>query len=259
MSNGHEQWISTTPKVPFSSVKSDWWVVQLHCDSLEVGGTAAPEITKPESFWSIHKTFPLFNNNNNKKTHLLQGECHQPCTITSLYCMILHCPQLHLKNLSPSKQRACYVLETSLPLYSPVHTFGTISNNTDKNTIEKALLHLVTPSYCKSLVQLETPSPFSDLLSSFHTAFITVLCFPIPIKSQNHSCNLNKACTVSVSRLTFKQLTQSTQIHFFLAVHLHLEKTPCSNHYTCIWLQKSKVLSKWHNFNQDSSHTTLPH
>lgn len=67
MSIRHEQWTSTTPKVPFSSVKSEQWVVQLHCDSLEVGGTAAPEITKPESFWSIHKTFPLFNNNNNKK------------------------------------------------------------------------------------------------------------------------------------------------------------------------------------------------
>lgn len=220
MSNGHEQWISTTPKVPFSSAKSEWWVVQLHCDSLEAGGTAAPEITKPESFWSIHKTFPLFNNNNKKKTHLLQGECHQPFTITSLYCMILYCPGLYLKNLSSPTQGACYVFETSRLLYSTVHTFGTISNNTDKNTIENAQLHLVTPSHCKSLVQLETPSPFSDLLSYSHTPFIIVLSLPIPIKSQNHSCNLNKACTVSVSRLTFKQFLESKQIHFFIAVYL---------------------------------------
>lgn len=150
--------------------------------------------------------------------------------------MILYCPWLYLKNLSPPTQGACYVFETSLPLYSTVHTSGTISNNTDKNTIEKALLHLVTPSPRKSLVQLGTPSPFSDLLSSSHIAFIIVLSFPIPIKSQNHSCNLNKACTVSVSRLTFNQLTESKQIHFFIAVYLRLEKTPCSNHYTCIWL-----------------------
>lgn len=191
MSNRHEQWISTTPEVPFSSVNSQWWVVQLHCDSLEAGGTAAPEITKT-GFLSIHKTFPP-SSTTTKKTHLLQGECHQPSTITSLYCMILSCPRLYLKNLSPPTQGACYVFKTSLPLYSTVHTFGTVSNNTDKNTTEKALLHLVTPSHGKSLVQLETPSPFSDLLSSSHTALIIVLSFPIPIKSQNHSCNLNKS------------------------------------------------------------------
>lgn len=136
-----------------------------------------------------------------KKTHLLQGECHQPSTITSLYCMILSCPQLYLKNLSLPRQGACYVFETSLLLYSTVHTFGTVSNNTDKNTTEKALLHLVTPSHCKSPVQLETPSPFSDLLSSSHTALIIVLSFPISIKSQNHSCNLNKSLH-SISKQT---------------------------------------------------------
>lgn len=178
--------VCPTPKVLFFPLKSKWWVVQLHCGPLEVGGTAAPEITKPESFWSIHKTFPLFKKKKKKRTHLLQGECHQQCTITSLYCMILYCSSLYLKNLSPPAQGTCYVFETSLLLYSTIYTFGTISNNTDINTIERALLHLVTPSHWKSLVQLETPSPFSDLLSSSHVAFIIVLSFFQSPEKENH-------------------------------------------------------------------------
>lgn len=96
---------------------------------------------------SSRKTIREKKKKKDQKTHLLQSECHQPCTITSLYCMFLHCSGLHLKNLSPPAQRTCYVFETNLLLYSPIYAFGTISNNTDINTIEKALLRLVTPSH----------------------------------------------------------------------------------------------------------------
>lgn len=141
--------------------------------------------------WSTHKVFPLFKEKKKKKTHLLQGECQQPRTITSLYCMILRCSGLCSQ--SPPAPGTCSVFEASLLLYSATYTSGTISNNADINTIEKAPVRLVTPSHWKSLVQLGTPSPFSDLLSSSHVAFVIVLSlFHSPDKG-------NQSTTTSVN------------------------------------------------------------
>lgn len=169
---------------PFLPGTGGRWAVQLHSGPLAVG--SSPEVTKPARFcWSTHKVFPLFKEKKKKKTHLLQGECQQPRTITSLYCMILRCSGLCSQ--SPPAPGTCSVFEASLLLYSATYTSGTISNNADINTIEKAPVRLVTPSHWKSLVQLGTPSPFSDLLSSSHVAFVIVLSLFHPPDKGNQS------------------------------------------------------------------------
>lgn len=96
------------------------------------------------------------------------------------HIFVLHDPELLqpiLKEFKSSSTGNMLRVWNKSSTYSTIYTFGTISNNTDINTTEKALLPLVTPSHWKSLVQLETPSPFSDPLSSSHVAFIVLsLC-----------------------------------------------------------------------------------
>lgn len=160
---------------------------------------SSPEVTKPEGFWNDTLSIPSLEGNEKRPTcsrvnatnHALSHLC------TAWSCTLYpHRVLKHREHVMCMKQIYCTPLYTLLALYQIIgHKYN-----------RKKMVHLVTPSHWRSLVQLETPSPFSDLAFILpHCFHYCPLSFPVPIKrkSQNYNCNLNTACTIISERAYF--------------------------------------------------------
>lgn len=238
--------ISSTPQVLLPSVKSNWWVVQLHRESLEVGGTAAPAVTKPEKFLMDTQNIP------SKKTKPDPPAAAWLPPAMHYHISVLHAPAhtqkmqvlQHRKHVRCWRQVSCCpALCTLLAGYQT-----TLTSSQWKGSFSSSRPR--TGSHCLSQ---KLPSPFTDPLSSSHLALLIVLS-PISIKRkpQHHRCSLRTAWTLSANGPNSRQILYSTL------------PTPGTDFFSrLLYLytsQKIKGLGqKGYHFNWARTHTILPH